>query len=199
MNLEILTAFAVFAFVSAATPGPNNLLLLGSGLRVGLWRTMPLVVGINFGFSLLLVSVGYGLGQLFERFPAAQMSLKIVGTGYFLYLATKLLRSGGTGREAGRRDLGFWSGALFQVLNPKAWLMCITAIALFLPDGWSAATISAMVVTFALLALPANVAWAGIGQSLRTLVSDERRMRVFNSIMAVLLVLSIVPVWLPYG
>jgi len=196
MSLEILTAFAAFAFVSAATPGPNNLLLLGSGLRVGLWRTMPFVVGINFGFSVLLVSVGYGLGQLFERFPAAQLSLKIVGTGYFLYLAATLLRSGKTERKAHHRDLGFWSGAVFQVVNPKAWLMCITAVSLFLPDGWSAVTIAAMVATFVLLGLPANVAWAGVGQSLRALVSDERRMRAFNSVMAVLLVLSIVPVWI---
>lgn len=191
-------AFAVFAFVSAATPGPNNLLLIGSGLRVGLWRTMPFVLGINFGFSVLLVSVGYGLGQMFERFPAAQLGLKIVGTAYFLYLAGALLRSGRAEQKAGRSDLGFWSGAAFQLVNPKAWLMCITAVALFLPEGWSPAIIAAMVFTFALMGLPANIAWAGVGHSLRALVCDERRMRVFNAIMAVLLVLSIIPVWMPY-
>lgn len=198
MSLEVLIAFAVFAFASAATPGPNNLILLGLGLRVGVWRTIPFVVGINFGFSVLLVSVAYGLGQLFERAPGAQLSLKIVGTGYFLYLAATLLRSGKTQRHKSHRSLGFWSGAVLQVVNPKAWLMCITAVALFLPDGWSAATIAVMVATFAVLGLPANIAWAGIGQSLRKLVSDERRMQAFNAIMAVLLLLSIVPVWLQY-
>ncbi|WP_299794457.1 LysE family translocator [uncultured Marivita sp.] len=196
MSVDVLLAFAVFAFVSAATPGPNNLLILGSGLRVGLWRTMPFVVGINFGFSVLLVSVSYGLGTMFERFPAAHLSLKVIGTGYFLYLAASLLRGGKAKREAEREDLGFWSGAVFQVVNPKAWLMCITAVALFLPVGWSPATIMLMVITFVLLGLPSNVAWAGIGQSLRKLVSDERRMRVFNLVMAVLLVLSIIPVWI---
>lgn len=196
MSVDVLLALAVFAFVSAATPGPNNLLLLGSGLHVGLWRTMPFVVGINFGFSVLLVSVSYGLGTMFERFPAAHLSLKIIGTGHFLYLAASLLRDGKAKQEAGRYDLGFWSGAVFQVVNPKAWLMCVTAVALFLPVGWSPATIMLMVMTFVLLGLPSNVAWAGIGQSFRKLVSDERRMRVFNLVMAVLLVLSIIPVWI---
>lgn len=199
MSLEALLAFAVFAFVSAATPGPNKLLLLGSGLRVGQWRTIPFVVGINFGFSVLLVGVGYGLGQLFERAPSAQLGLKIVGTAYFLWLAATLLRSGRAERSASLRSFGFWSGALLQILNAKAWLVCVTAVAQFLPDGWSAATIAVMVATFVLMGMPENVGWAGLGQSLRTLVSDNRRMQVFNAIMAVLLLRSIVPVWLPYG
>lgn len=198
MSLEVLMAFALFALVSAATPGPNNLLLLGSGLRVGLWRSMPFVLGINFGFSVLLVGVGSGLGQVFEQSPTAHMGLKVVGTGYFLYLAATLLWSGKTAREMSQGDLGFWSGAIFQLVNPKAWLMCITAVALFMPEGWSPAVIVIMVVTFVLMGLSANIAWAGVGQSLRTLISDDRRMRRFNALMAVLLVLSIVPVWMPH-
>lgn len=106
MSPELLLAFAVFAFVSAATPGPDSLRLLGSGRRVGLWRTMPIVLGINFGLSVLLVSVGYGLGQMFERFPAAQLGLKIAGAAYFLYLAAALPRSGRTAQKAGRSAPG---------------------------------------------------------------------------------------------
>jgi threonine/homoserine/homoserine lactone efflux protein len=196
MSLEIWTAFAVFAFVAAATPGPNNLLLLASGLLVGLWRTMPFILGIGVGFSALLVAVGYGLGQVFERFPAVQLAFKIVGTAYFLYLAWTLVRAGRARDAEDRRDLGFWAGVTFQAVNPKAWLMCITAVALYLPPAWSPATLALMVATFVVLGLPANVAWAGIGRLLRSLVSDARRMRIFNAVMAVLLVLSILPVWI---
>ncbi|WP_227287691.1 LysE family translocator [Boseongicola sp. H5] len=196
MSAEIWAAFALFAFVAAATPGPNNLLLLGSGLRVGVWRTLPFIVGISIGFSTLLVAVGYGLGQMFERFPALQVGLQIVGTAYFVYLAWTLFRSGRADNEGNRRDLDFWMGVLFQAVNPKAWLMCITAIALYLPSTWSAETLAVMVATFVVLGFPANVAWAGAGQLLRPLVASEARMRIFNAVMAALLILSIVPVWL---
>ena len=198
MSFEVLIAVAVFAFVSAATPGPNNLLLLASGLRVGLWRTIPFVIGINLGFSILLASIGFGLGQLFEIFHAAQLILKIVGTGYFFYLAWTLLLKCSTKENTAARELGFWGGAVFQIVNPKAWLMGITAISLFLPQNWTVATLATIVLIFMLLGLPASIAWAGIGQSLRSLVSDERRLRIFNSAMGILLALSIITVWMPY-
>ncbi len=198
MSFEVLVSIAIFAFASAATPGPNNLLLLASGLRVGLLRTLPFAFGINFGFSVLLVSIGYGLGRLFEIYHSAQLVLKLVGTFYFLYLAwTLLIKSSATGNKTAR-ELGFWGGAFFQIVNPKAWLMGITAIALFLPQDWTGATLANIVLIFMFLGLPASVAWAGIGQSLTVLVSDERRMRIFNSAMVMLFVFSIVPVWMPY-
>jgi threonine/homoserine/homoserine lactone efflux protein len=196
-SLEIWAPFAVFAFVAAATPGPNNLLLLTSGLRVGLWRTVPFIIGISVGFSILLVATGYGLGRMFERFPLLHPALKILGTGYFLVLAWSLLRPGPARDGGGGRHLGFWAGLVFQAVNPKAWLMAITAIALYLPQGWTPATIALMASVFVLVAFPANMAWAGAGQALRALVADAGRMRLFNMVMAALLVLSILPVWLP--
>jgi threonine/homoserine/homoserine lactone efflux protein len=197
MSLDVWGAFALFVVAATATPGPNNLLLLASGMRVGLWRTMPFVLGISLGFSVLLVAVGYGLGQMFERFPPLHLGLKLAGTGYFLYLAWTLVRPATAGKGGDRGDPGFWTGVTFQAVNPKAWLMCITAIALFLPPAWTTTTLAGMVATFVLLGLPANVAWAGAGQMLRPLVSNPVRMQAFNTVMAGLLVLSVVPVWLP--
>lgn len=196
MTLEVWTALALFAFVSAATPGPNNLLLLTSGLQVGFWKTFPFIVGVGFGFSALLLAVGYGLGQVFERFPVIQLGLKIVGTGYFLFLAWTLVKASKPKTSQEKTELDFWAGVLFQAVNPKAWFMCITAIALYLPPEWSFPTIGLMVVTFLVLGFPANMAWAGLGQMLRPVVTDTRRMRMFNSVMAVLLLLSILPVWI---
>jgi threonine/homoserine/homoserine lactone efflux protein len=198
-HVEIWVPFALFAFVAAATPGPNNLLLLTSGLRVGLLRTLPFIFGISAGFSTLFLATGYGLGQLFDRFPALHLSLKVLGTGYFLYLAWHLLRAAAPGDSEGGRRLGFWAGLGFQAVNPKAWLMAITAIALSLPQGAGPGTLALMAAIFVMVGFPANVAWAGAGQVLRTLVRDAARMRLFNMAMAALLVLSILPVWLPRG
>lgn len=197
MNADILGAFAVFAFVAAATPGPNNLLILGSGLRVGLWRTVPFVAGVSVGFSVLLLAVGFGLGHVFARFPAVQPTLKVVGTAYFLYLAWSLVRSRRGAAPADRGDLHFWAGVLFQAINPKAWIMCITAVSLFLAPGSGFAALAAMVLVFVLVGVPANLAWAGLGQALRPMVTSEDRMRMVSIGMAALFVLSILPVWMP--
>lgn len=196
-GIETWGPFAVFAFVAAATPGPNNLLLLTSGLRVGLWHTMPFIVGISVGFSTLLIATGFGLGQLFEQYAPLHLALKILGTAYFLYLAWTLLHATRAEERQDGRELGFWAGFFFQAVNPKGWLMAITAVALFLPQSWGFATIAVMAAIFVTVGFPANVAWAGAGQMLKSIINDTRRMRIFNLVMAVLLVLSILPVWLP--
>jgi threonine/homoserine/homoserine lactone efflux protein len=197
MSVELWGAFALFAFVACATPGPNNLLILGSGLKVGLWRTVPFIAGVSAGFATLLLAVGYGLGQAFERYPTLQLTLKIVGTAYFLLLAWTLVRTRPGKDVAQGKDLDFWAGAIFQAVNPKAWFMAITAMSLFLAPGWTFATLALMIVTFVAVGVPANLAWAGMGQILRPLVGSPDRMRVFNAVMAALLVVSILPVWIP--
>lgn len=198
-SVEFWLPFTVFAFVAAATPGPNNLLLLTSGLRVGLRRTLPFIVGIAVGFSTLIVATGFGLGQLFERFSILHLALKILGTAYFLFLAWTLLGPARTKDSAQGRPLGFWAGLFFQAVNPKAWLMAITAIALYLPHPWTLATVALMAGIFVAVGVPANLAWAGAGQMMQSLVGNAERMRLFNIVMAVLLVLSILPVWIPTG
>ena len=198
-GLDTLAPFALFAFVSAATPGQNNLLLLTSGLRVGLWRSIPFIVGISVGFSALLFATGYGLGQIFESFPAVQLALKVLGSIYFVALAWTLVSSQETHTAGEGRGLGFWTGVLFQAVNPKAWLMCITAIALFLPSTWTFATIAMMAGVFVVVGFSgANMAWAGAGQLLKPLIAGRVGACAFStSAMATLLVLSILTVWIP--
>jgi threonine/homoserine/homoserine lactone efflux protein len=125
------------------------------------------------------------------------LRLRIAGTLYFLFLAWSLIRTWRDTHTPKDRNLDFWAGALFQAVDPKAWFMCITAISLFLAPGWSAAALALMIATLTLIAVLANMARAGLGQVLRPLVSNAARMRAFNAVMAVLLVLSILPVWLP--
>ena len=120
-----------FAFASSITPGPNNVLLAASGLTFGFRRTLPLVLGIEVGFLLLLLAVAVGLGAIFERLPWLQLALRVVGVTYLLYLAWSLWRSSATGGATLDRPLGFAWGAMFQLVNPKAWMMAITMATAF--------------------------------------------------------------------
>jgi threonine/homoserine/homoserine lactone efflux protein len=199
MDPEIWVAFATFAFVSAATPGPNNIILFASGLRAGFVGALPFLGGIALGFGVLLIATGYGLGRLFESIPVLQLMLKVVGSAYFLWLAYKLMSANSASADGEERTFGVFSGALFQIVNPKAWVMTITAISLYLPQDWTLWTLLLMVATFWGLGLPANACWAGAGQLLAKLLSDPRRMRLVNLAMAVLLALSIITVWIPIG
>lgn len=197
MPFDLVVAYAIFAFVGAATPGPNNFLLLASGIRAGFRATLPFVFGISLGFATLLGLVGAGLGQLFLRFPEAQLALKLLGTGYFLWLAWKI---GGAPvareRDDSRPLMGFWTGAAFQYVNPKAWLICITAVSLYLPAGSGYGALGLLVVLAIMVGMPANLAWAGAGQGMRRFIASPVYLRRFNLAMAILLVLSVIPVWL---
>lgn len=196
MPLELIVAYATFAFVGAATPGPNNFLLLASGIRAGFRRTLPFVFGISLGFATLLGLVGTGLGQLFLRFPEAQLALKVLGTAYFLWLAWKIVTAHVSRDDDTRPLMGFWTGAAFQYVNPKAWLVCITAVSLYLPSGSGHEALALLVVLAIAVGMPANLAWAGAGQGMRRFIASPVYLRRFNLAMAALLALSIIPVWL---
>ncbi|MBP8237324.1 MAG: LysE family translocator, partial [Pseudomonas sp.] len=94
MTTELLLAFIAFAFVTSVTPGPNNMMLLASGVNFGLRRSLPHMFGISLGFMLLVASVGLGLGQLFEQVPLLYNVLRYLGAAYLLYLAWKIANSG---------------------------------------------------------------------------------------------------------
>ncbi len=196
MPIELIVAYTIFAFVGAATPGPNNFLLLASGIRAGFRRTLPFVFGISLGFATLLGLIGAGLGQLFLRFPQAQLALKVLGTAYFLWLAWKIVTAPAARDDDKRPLMGFWTGAAFQYVNPKAWLVCITAVSLYLPVDSGYGALALLVVIAIAVGMPANLAWAGAGQGMRRFIASPVYLRRFNLIMAALLILSIIPVWL---
>lgn len=123
MSVEIFLALLVFAFVSSVTPGPNNLMLLASGVNFGFRRTIPHMLGIGVGFFVLLLAIGFGLGALIETVPSFYAALKFAGGAYMLYLARKIAMSRSIG-EAKHRDkaepMTFLQAAAFQWVNPKA-------------------------------------------------------------------------------
>ncbi len=138
MSFEAFLALLVYAFVTSVTPGPNNFMLLASGVNFGFVRTIPHMLGIGIGFLVLLLAVGFGLGAVLTAFPALHTGLKIAGGVYLLYLAWKIAmsRSLASKGEAKARPMSFIEAAAFQWVNPKAWVMAITAMAVYTnPDA----------------------------------------------------------------
>ncbi len=192
-SLNLLMAFVLFAFVSSITPGPNNTMLLASGVNFGVRRTIPHALGISIGFMMLVLAVGLGLGELFKAYPLAYGVLRYVGASYLLYLAWKIANSGPlTSAEPGtRKPLGFWGAAAFQWVNPKAWVMAVGAITTYAPSqGYLTNVIAAV---FAVVNLPSVCVWVMFGSALRTVLQDPRWLKLFNWLMAALLVLSLYP------
>jgi len=194
MTPELLLAFALFAVVSSITPGPNNLMLLASGVNFGFRATVPHILGIGAGFAALLLAVGWGLAALFVRWPLAHTVLQWVGAAYLLWLAWRLARAGAPAEGPARAGgpLGFWGAAAFQWVNPKAWIMGVTAFTTYVQTP-SDGTVVAMAALFALLNLPCLSVWALLGSRLRGWMAVGQRQRAFNALMGALLVLSLWP------
>ncbi len=194
MSIEIFAALAAFAFVSAITPGPNNLMLLSSAVNFGFRRSVPHMLGITIGFSLLVLAIGAGMGSILATLPWLYTALKIGGGLYLLYLAWKIAisRSIDDG-DTGARPLTFFEGASFQLVNPKGWIMAVTAMGAYTNPANYWPTMLIVTACFAAFVLPVSLLWAGTGLALRRWLSDPRRLRIFNITMAILLVLSLWP------
>jgi threonine/homoserine/homoserine lactone efflux protein len=194
MMLETLPALALFAFVTSVTPGPNNLMLMASGANFGFRRTVPHMLGVSLGFVLMAFLVGVGLAGLFQTYPVAQTALKVVSVVYMLWLAWKIAHAAAPkDREVGVSPMTFLQAAAFQWVNPKAWAMATYAVTLYAPDRslWAVALVA---VIFGAINLPSVSLWTLIGQQLRRVLTNTRRLTIFNWTMAGLLVLSLAPV-----
>lgn len=194
MPLETFLALVLFAFTTSITPGPNNMMLFASGVNFGFRRTIPHMLGIGAGFLSLLIGVGFGLGALMQSVPLVYTVLKFAGGAYLIWIAWKI----GTSRSlsegnAGARPMTFLGAAAFQWVNPKAWVMAVTAMATYTNPAAYTATVLIVGFAFALVNLPSVSTWAGFGSALREWLSVPVRLKWFNITMAVLLVISLWP------
>ena len=177
MSYEALLALCVYAFVTSISPGPSNFMLLASGANVGFARTLPQLLGITVGFKLLLLGVGFGLGAALVALPALHIALKIAGGAYLLFLAWHI----GTSRSLGNngdasRPLTFVQSAAFQWINPKAWVVAVTAMAVYTSPDHPLLSLVLISIAFALVNLPSVSVWAAFGVTLRALLSDPVRL-----------------------
>lgn len=195
MPLNTFLALLVYAFVTSVTPGPNNFMLLASGVNFGFTRTIPHMLGIGIGFLVLLLAVGFGLGAVLTAFPMLHNGLKVAGGAYLLYLAWKIASSrsmGGKGEERAR-PMRFLDAAAFQWVNPKAWVMAVTAMAVYSNAERPFLSVVLVSVAFAVVNLPSVSVWAGFGMALRGFLSDPTRLKWFNIAMGVLLAATLWP------
>lgn len=195
MPNEALLSLCVFAFVTSITPGPSNLMLLASGVNFGFVRTMPQVLGITVGFVSLLLAVGLGLGAVLAAYPALHLVLKAGGAAYLLYLAWRIAMARALGKDTAQqgRPLTFVESATFQWINPKAWVVALTVMAVHASPDAPFVSVTLIVVVFAIVNLPSILAWVGFGMVLRAFLSDPVRLKWFNIVMGVLLAATLWP------
>ncbi|MDB5774514.1 MAG: lysine transporter LysE [Herbaspirillum sp.] len=195
--MQNLLPLAFFAFVTTITPGPNNIMLASSGIWFGFVRSIPHMLGISFGFTLLLAACAAGIGSLVMAVPSAQFLLKVAGSGYLLYLAWKLRNMPLTPAGAvAARPMSFRGAAMFQFANPKAWVIGITGASGFLPllqPIWWAIAVYCLV--FCVVGLPCIGVWAGAGAMLRRCLRHALWRRIFSAVMVLLTLYSAWAIW----
>lgn len=194
--MDYLLAVILFAVSSSVTPGPNNIMVMTSGVNFGIRKSLPLLTGICVGFTIMLLLVGIGFAQLFEMFPNLHFIIKCVGTFYLLYLAWLITKSAGSINSGSQsQPLSFMKGALFQWVNAKAWVIATGAVAAFTTVGSSFYTQNfTIAAVFFFVSFPSVGIWLLFGSMLKKMLKSEQNRRWFNYSMAGLLVVSVIPV-----
>jgi threonine/homoserine/homoserine lactone efflux protein len=197
MSPDLLAAFVVFAVVTLFTPGPNNVMLMASGVNYGFARTQPHVVGVAVGFGFLVIVVGLGLGALFAAWPGLYAGLKFVGAAYLLYLAWLIATSGPVkgGEAGGGRPFTFLQAAAFQWVNAKGWVMATGAVTAYAALARFPVNVLIIAGIFTGLGFLSGWTWLLFGTGLRHVLTRPGAVRAFNIVMALALVASLVPVF----
>ena len=197
MDIEVIFALFIFAFVASITPGPNNIMLMASGTNFGFQKTIPHILGINIGFSTLVFGIGIGLMEIFSIIPFSQITLKLLCGGYLIYLSYRIAVSSSRIEKNGEqksKPLSFLQALLFQWVNPKGWTMSLAAISIYSPAN-SISSIILVTAAFAISNFPCQCLWALLGQQFRRLMTDTR-LKIFNYFMAGLLMLTLAQIFI---
>ena len=191
-------AIIAFSITACVTPGPNNAMIMASGLNYGIKRSMPHYLGIVLGFPTMVLAVGMGIAQLFEVYPVMHLVLKIAGAAYLSFLAYKIATAPvSESKEAEGKPFTFLQAAAFQWVNPKAWVLAVGATVTYttLGDGYVLQVITIGLI-FMIFGAPCIMLWLWGGASLKTLMRNPSTVRIFNISMASLLIASLLPVFL---
>lgn len=193
--MEFYLAILLFTTTASITPGPNNIMIMASGVNFGIRRSLPHVFGICLGFPVMVIALGLGLGAIFESIPILHDIIKILGVAYLLYLAW-LIASSSPFEEAASpvMPLRFDQAVLFQWVNPKAWVMATGAISAYTTVGDTLAQVLFIAFAFLITAGPSVMIWLMFGAGLKRYLDNALHNRIFNIIMGLLLVTSMLPV-----
>jgi len=191
LDLNLFIALVSFYFVMYVTPGPNNAMVLTSGLKFGFVKSIPHMSGITIGHILQLILVCLGLGKIFQIFPSLQNILKIVCSIYLLYLGYKIIGSFSKIKEDDSRPLKFYEAALFQIVNPKAWTISSMAASSFLPKDGNLIVSIFFIASIALVICPLSISpWAAFGSAIRNLVKNNKIKALIEYFLAFLLLVT---------
>tara|TARA_A100001015_G_scaffold293645_1_gene370474 strand:+ start:2804 stop:3406 length:603 start_codon:yes stop_codon:yes gene_type:complete len=195
MDSGLVSGLLIFAFVSSITPGPNNLMLMTSGVNFGFRATFPHLLGVVVGHALMTVALGMGVSPIIHSTPQIRLVLKILGITYVIFLAWKIfstsLSDEATDTIKGS-PLSFYQAMAFQWINPKAWTLTLTAFTLYSVVN-SLESIMLVTFAFATVNFPCVTAWTLMGVKLGGLLQSSRYLTIFNIAMASLLIMSVLP------
>ncbi|MFS2136203.1 LysE family translocator [Duganella sp. Dugasp56] len=196
MSLDLLFPLCTFAAISSITPGPNNAMILASGLNYGFARSLPHLFGISCGFTFMIFATGMGLHAVFEQAPMLQVILKYAGAVYLLWLAWKLAHAAPMSAEqaAISKPMSFLGAAAFQWVNPKGWVMAVSALTTYLPPGFKVGDVALLAGVFGVIGIFCVGSWAMFGVAMRRVLQDARSVRIFNVVMALALVATLYPI-----
>jgi threonine/homoserine/homoserine lactone efflux protein len=197
-----LFALTLFAFVSSITPGPNNLMLLASGVNFGFKATIPHMLGIGIGFGIMLLAVAMGFMQAFTLVPWLRTVMKWAGIAYLTWMALGLVRAAhehqsdlANGENSKKvKPMSFFAAAAFQWINPKAWWMVVSMGSTYLPADPSLALLLLAAGIFVVVNIPTVSLWTYMGTHMRRWLSNRKQLLFFNYTMAILLMASLLPI-----
>jgi threonine/homoserine/homoserine lactone efflux protein len=192
---DLLLPITTFAVASAFTPGPNNVMLMTSGLNFGMRRSIPVMCGVIFGFAFLVLCTGLGLGAVFSAFPLAYNILKIIGDAYLLYLAWIIATSAppNPSETTNKNPIGFFKAAALQWINVKGWVMAVASVSTYAAIATYPLNGFVIARLFCLVCIGSSLTWTGFGLLLQKFLHRPKLVRTFNIFMALLLVLSLYP------
>ncbi len=196
-QMDLVFALAAFCVVTLFTPGPNNIMLMTSGLNFGIRRTLPHMVGVTIGFAMMMLGVGLGLGTIFETWPVLYPVLKYGGASYLVFLAWKIAFSGPmeSSDKTNGRPMTFLQAVAFQWINPKAWVMAVGAVSAYAAVASFPFNVLLMSAFYGTLGFASSGTWVGFGYGLQRIINNPKSVRIFNGVMAILLVASLYPIF----
>jgi threonine/homoserine/homoserine lactone efflux protein len=198
---DLLIPFLIFGLSMSFTPGPNVIMIAASGVNFGWRRSIPLYFGVVLGFMSLLLAVGFGLGAVFDRYPAIHNLLRYAGAAYLIWLGIRIATSGrkksaaepNQNNEAGRRPFSFLQGAALQWVNPKGWIMAVGAMSIFtLPDRAIAPQVLLIVAILGAMGFASMALWLGSSVLIARYLTTEQALRRFNIALGISCILSVV-------
>ena len=191
IDINLFIGLVTFYFVMYVTPGPNNAMVLTSGVKFGFSKTIPHMSGITIGHVCQTVVVCLGLGKIFQMFPNIQNALKIICGLYLLYLGYKIIGSFSKIKEDGSRPLKFYEASLFQLVNPKAWTISTMVASGFLPNDEKLIISILFISITALIICPLSISvWAAFGTGIRNLVKNNKKKAIVEYFLAILLLIT---------